>query len=272
MNTMTASERTAVNRSTTNGHVLPTAQIRPANPQLIARVTGVLFLITFLTSVPALLLFDPVRHDPGYIIGAGADAQVLLGAFLELLLIIANIGSALVPFAILKRQNEGLALGFVAARVMESVFIAVGLLSVLAVVTLRQQAAGMEPGTLVVVGQTLVAIKEWTFVLGPGFVVGIGNGLMLGYLMYRSGLMPWGLAVLGMIAGPLVCATGIGVLFGLIEAGSAPTFITAIPEMIWELSVGFYLTIKGFRPTPLTGSVAASQPARTAISDLLSPA
>jgi hypothetical protein len=211
----------------------------------------VLFLITFATSIPALLLFGPVRHDPGYIIGAGTVPLVLLGVFLELLLIIANIGTAVVPFPILKRQNESLALGFVTARVMESVFIAVGILSVLAVVTLRQQAAGVEPGTLVLVGQALVAIKEATFLLGPGFVVGIGNGLILGYLMYRSGLMPRGLAVLGLIAGALLCASGIAVLFGVFELTSPGQFIAAIPEMIWELSVGFYLTIKGFKPAPI---------------------
>src|SRR5690348_16720598 len=128
---MTTGERTAVDRSMTNGHALPTAQTPRVESQSIARATGVLFVITFVTSIPALLLFDPVRHDPAYVIGTGADASVLLGAFLELLLIIANIASALVPFSILKRQNETLALGFVAARVMESVFIAIGILSVL---------------------------------------------------------------------------------------------------------------------------------------------
>src|SRR6476469_6843017 len=97
-----------------------------------AFVAGLLFVITFITSIPALLLYDPVLHDANYIVGAGADTRVILGAFLELLLIIANIGTALVLFPLLKRQSEGLALGFVTARVVESAFIAVGILSVLA--------------------------------------------------------------------------------------------------------------------------------------------
>ena len=221
------------------------------NPQTIARVTGVLFLITFITSIPALFLYDPVLNDIGYITGAGADNRVILGAFLELALIIANIGTAIWLFPILKRQNESVALGFVTARVVECAFIAVGILSVLSIVTLRQEAAGADAGSLTVVGESLVAIKDWTFLLGPGFVVGVGNGLLLGYLMYRSGLVPRGMAVLGLVGGPLICASGIAVMFGVFEAGSAWQLIATIPEFFWELSLGIYLTVKGFKPAPI---------------------
>src|SRR5918998_490253 len=142
------------------------------NPQTIARVTGVLFVITYLTSIPPfILLYPPLVGDPRYIVGAGPDTGVVLGAFLELLLIIANIASAVVPFPILKRQSESLALGFVTARVMESVFIAVGILCILAIVTLRQEAAGAagaDAGSPVTVGPALVALHAWTFALGPG--------------------------------------------------------------------------------------------------------
>ena len=154
---------------------------------------GVLYLITFVTSIGALILFQPVLDDPqGYIAGAGADNRIYFGAFLELILIIANIGTALVVFPLLKRQSEILALGYVAARIMECVFIAVGIIAVLAVVTLRHDA-GADAAALGGYAESLAAIKDWTFMLGPGFMVGIGNGLMLGYLMYRSGLMPRGL-------------------------------------------------------------------------------
>jgi hypothetical protein len=238
------------------------------NPQTLARVTGVLFLITYITSIPAFFVFyAPVLNDPGYITGAGPDTGVLLGAFLELLLIIANIGTALTLFPILKRQNEVLALGYVTARVVECVFIAVGILSLLTVVTLRQEAAGAGAASLTEVGQALVAIHDWTFLLGPGFVVGVGNGLMLGYLMYRSGLVPRPMAVLGLIGGPLVCASGIAVLFGVLEQGGAAQSLAALPEFLWELSLGIYLTVKGFRP-----AAAASAPARTATNEVLSAA
>jgi hypothetical protein len=212
-----------------------------------------LFLITYITSIPAFFVFyAPVLDDPRYIVGAGADTSVSLGAFLELLLIIANIGTAVVLFPILKRQNEILALGYVTARVVECAFIAVGILSLLSVVTLRQEAAaGADAGSLVAVGQSLVALHDWTFLLGPGFVVGVGNGLMLGYLMYRSALVPRGMAVLGLVGGPLVIASGVAILFGVFEAGSVWQAISTIPEFLWELSLGIWLTVRGFNPSAI---------------------
>lgn len=221
-----------------------------------ARVTGVLFLITYATSIPALWLFQPLLDDPaGYVAGAGADNRVLLGAFLELILIIANIGTALALFPILKRQNEGLALGYVAARIVESVFIAVGVLAVLAVVTLRQEAAGADEGSL---AYTLAAVKDWTFLLGPGFVVGIGNGLLLGYLLFRSRLVPRWMAALGLVGGPLICASGVAVLFGALRFAGTGQGIATVPEFLWELLLGIYLTVKGFNASPIV-----SEPTRT---------
>jgi hypothetical protein len=223
------------------------------NPQQIARVTGVLFLITYITSIPAAFVFyPPMLDDPRYIVGAGADTSVSLGAFLELILIIANIGTAVVLWPVLRRQNEILALGYVTARVVECVFIAIGLLSLLTVVALRQAAAGADAGSLVAVGQSLVALHGWTFVLGPGFVVGVGNGLLLGYLMYRSALVPRGMAMLGLVGGPLIIASGAAVVFGVIEAGSVWQAIATIPEFLWELSLGIWLIVKGFNPSALS--------------------
>jgi hypothetical protein len=213
----------------------------------IALVAGVLFLITFITAILALWLFQPVLDHPrGYIAGAGSDNRILLGAFMELLLIIANVGTAVVLFRVLRRQSETLALGYVTARLVECTFIAIGLFSVLAVVTLRQDAPGA--GAL---AESLAAIKDWTFILGPGFIVGLGNGLILGYLMYRSGLVPRWMAVLGLVGGPLICLSGIGVLFDVIEQGGTAQGIATIPEFLWELSLGIYLTVKGFKPSPI---------------------
>jgi Domain of unknown function (DUF4386) len=235
------------------------------NPQTLARLTGVLFLITYLTSIPAFFVFyAPVLHDPGYITGAGPDTSVLVGAFLEVLLIIANVGTALTLFPVLKRHNEVLALGYVTARLVECGFIAVGILSLLTVVTLRQEAAGADPASLTLVGQTLVAIHDWTFLLGPSFVGVVGTGLMLGYLMYRSGLVPRPMAVLGLIGGVLVCVSGTAVLLGALEQGGSAQTLATMPEFLWELSLGIYLTVKGFRP-----SAVASQPTRTATNELI---
>jgi len=200
------------------------------------------------TSIPAVLLYDPLLNDPDFILGAGGgDTRIFVGATLELLLITANIGTAIVPFAIFKRYDERPAFGFVTARIVECAFIAVGIVSVLAIMTLRPDPAGTSDDTLRALGQSLVAVHDATFLLGPGFVVGVGNGLILGTLMYRSGLVPRRMALFGLVGGPLVCASGIAVMFGAFDAGSAPQGIATIPEVIWEAFLGIYLTFKGFK-------------------------
>jgi hypothetical protein len=208
---------------------------------------GVLYLITFATSIPALLFFQPVLDDPvGYVANGGSDNQIFFGAFLELLLIIANIGTAVVVYPILKRQNHILALGYVTARIVESAFILVGILAVLSIVTLSQQDAGGDEGAI---AYTLAALKDWTFILGPGWVVGVGNGLILGYLMYRSGLVPRPLAALGLIGGPLIVLSGTLVMFDVTQLHGTVQGLATIPEFIWELGLGIYATVWGFRRT-----------------------
>jgi len=212
-----------------------------------ARVFGVLYLITFITSIAAALLYQPLLDDPvGYIASGGQNNQILFGALLELLLIIANIGTAVVIFPIVRRQNEELALGYVTARLVESTFILVGILAVLAIVTLQQEAAGAGEGSI---AYTLAAIKDWTFLLGPGWVVGWGNGIILGYLMYSSRLVPRKMAWLGLVGGPLIILSGTLVMFDVADAGGPLQGIATIPEFVWELSLGIYCTFRGFRPS-----------------------
>jgi hypothetical protein len=241
------------------------AQVNPLRKT--AFLAGLLFIITFITSIPAALsLYKPVLDHARYILGGGADTRVAFGAFLEMILIVANVGTAVVLFPILKRENEGLALGYVTARLIESVFIAVGIVSLLAVVTLRQDVGGAAgAGSLVAVGRSLVAIHQWTFVLGPGWVVGIGNGLLLGYLMYRSGLVPRGMAMLGLIGGPLILISGSLVLLNVIDRGSGPQVIATAPEFVWELSLGIYLMVKGFKLSPITAELASPAPPPAAV-------
>jgi len=222
------------------------------NPQKNARVTGVLFLITFIASIPALILYGPVLNNPNYIVGAGADTRIYWGAFLEVILAIAGIGTAVALFPIVKRVNEGFALGYVSARVVESTIIVVGIISVLSVVTLRQDlagAAGANAASLQTVGTSLVAVKDWTFLFGPGYCAGIGNGIVVGYLMYSSRLVPRYLAVLGLVGGPVAVASATATLFGLYEQVSVWAAIAIIPEFLWELSFGIWLTVRGFNPS-----------------------
>ncbi len=212
-----------------------------------ARVFGVLYLITFATSIPALLLFEPaLRHPVGFVAGAGNVNRIYLGALLELLLIIANIGTAVVIVPIMRRQFEELSIGYVTARLMESTFILVGIVSMLGLATLQQETAGASEGTL---AYTLAAIKDWTFDLGPGWVVGWGNGLILGYMMYRTGLVPRAATWLGLVGGPLIVISGTVVMFGGDHGAGTFQGLATIPEGLWELFLGVYCTIWGFRPS-----------------------
>jgi hypothetical protein len=216
-----------------------------------ARIFGVLFALTFITSIAAVLLYDPVLNDADYILGAGADTRVELGALCEIFLAITNIGTAVVLWPIVRRQSETLALSFVASRVVESIVIVVGLISLLSVVTLRDDlaGAGADAGSLSVAGKALVAIHDWTFLLGPGFCVGV-NGLLLGYLFYRSGLVPRWIAMFGLVGGPLIFASAIAVLLGAYEQGGTH-FLFSIPEIVFEASITIYTIVKGFRPSPI---------------------
>jgi hypothetical protein len=218
----------------------------------IALVTGVFFIFTIIPApIAAFILYAPVLNDPDYIVGAGADTPILWGAFLEVIIAIAIIGTAVTLFPLLKRQNEGFALGYVAARVLESTVIVVGIISVVSVVTLRQEfagAAGADAASLTTAGKSLVAIHDWTFLFGPGLVPGV-NGILLGYLMYASRLVPRPLALLGLVGGPVIFASGVGVLFGVIEAGSVWQGIASIPVAAFETVLGILLIVRGFNPS-----------------------
>ena len=217
------------------------------NYRRIATFTGWLWIITFVTSIPARLFFyAPVLdHEGNYVTGAGNDAHTLIaiGAVLELLLIISNVGTAVVPYSIHKRVHEAGALAYVTARLVECTFIAIGIVCMLAVSSLRQDAV---TGTNAAVGQGIFAVYEWTFRIGPGVFAGIGNGLILGWLMYRSGLVPPRFALFGLIGGPLVSIVGFLVILDVIPA-DGPFQVLVAPEFIWELGIGIYLIVKGYR-------------------------
>jgi hypothetical protein len=219
-----------------------------------ALVAGALYLITFATSIPARILFGPVRNDPNYILGPGADAQVLFAGFLDVMLALACFGTAVALYPVVKRQNQGVALGFVGSRVLEAAIIVSGVVSLLSVVTLRQAGAGADA---LVTGQALVASYDWAFLFGPGFMAVI-NALLLGSLMYRSGLVPRIIPLVGLIGAPLLFASDVAVLFGAWEQMSLPAGIATIPVALWEFSLGVWLVVKGFNPSPITASMTAT--------------
>jgi hypothetical protein len=241
-----------------------------------ALVAGVLYVITFLASIPAVFLLGPVLTDPSYITSAGADTQVSLGAMLDLVTALAGIGTAVALFSIVRRQHEGLAIGFVTTRLVEGAVIAIGVMSILAVVTLRQPGAtGVEAISLLITGHALVAVRDWTFIVGPTLMAGL-NALMLAPLMYRSGLVPRVIPAAGLVGAPLLISAAIGILLGVNQLGTLWTGLATAPIFFWELSLGLWMIFKGFRKdaplmveaaadtTSQIGSVSAV-PSRTAV-------
>ena len=225
-----------------------------------ALVAGVFYLITFV-SIPTLALYGPVKNHRDWVISSGSHTAVLVGGFLEVIVALAGIGTAVTLYPVVKRQNEGFALGFVTSRVVEGIMIFTGVVSLLSLVTLRQDlggAAGANAASLVTTGASHVAVYNWTFLLGQNLMPGI-NALLLGTLMYRSRLVPRVIPVLGLIAGPLLIASVIATIFGGIKLGSP--IIAGLPVAAWEFSLGVWLAFKGFKPSPITAGIdAASTP------------
>ncbi len=223
-----------------------------------ALAAGVCYLITFI-SIPTLALYGPVKNHRDWILSSGTHTGVLAGGFLEVIVALAGIGTAVTLYPVVKRQNEGVALGFVAARVLEAVMIFTGVISLLSLVTLRQDlgaAAGANTAALVTTGAAHVAVYNWTFLLSQSLMPGI-NALLLGSLLYRSRLVPRVIPVVGLIGAPFLICTVIATLFGGMKLGSPE--LAALPVAAWELSLGLWLVVKGFRPSPITAAIDAAR-------------
>lgn len=207
---------------------------------------GVLYLLTFV-SIPTLALYSSI-HDPSYVTGTGPDNAVIIGAILEIIVALACIGTAVALYPVLKKQNESLALGFVGSRILEASTIFVGVAFLLSVVTLRQAGAGTDA---LVASHALVALYDRIFLIGQSFMPAI-NALLLGLLLYQSRLVPRVLPLVGFIGAAMLLAGDMAVLFGVIEQHAPSTALAAVPIALWEFSLGIYLAVKGFRPSPIT--------------------
>jgi hypothetical protein len=210
-----------------------------------ALVAGVLYLLTFV-SIPTLFLYGAVK-GANYIVGAGPDTAVIVGAILEMIVALAGIGTAVALFPVLKRQNEGVALGLVGSRVLEAATIFAGVVILLSVVSLRQAGAGA--GALVT-GHALVAMYNRTFLVGQSFMP-VVDDLLLGFLLYQSRLVPRVFPLLAFTGAALLVASDTAVLFGLLGQTSSLASISALPIALFEFSLGVWLVVKGFKPSPL---------------------
>ena len=216
----------------------------PMDPMRKTSLTaGVFYLLTFV-SIPTLALYGAV-HEANFILGAGPDTPVIIGGILEIIVALAGIGTAAALFPVVRRHNEGVALGLVAVRALEAATIFAGVACLLAVVTLRQAGAGPDA---VVTSQSLVALYDRAFLISQSLLPA-ACAVLLGSLLYQTRLVPRWLPVLGLIGAPLLVASTTAVMFGLIEQISAWSALAALPIATWEFSLGVYLVAKGFRPT-----------------------
>ena len=248
---------------TTTMHATATKPAGMTSLRKTALVAGIFYLITFI-SIPTLALYGPVKNHRDWILSSGTHTGVLVGAFLEVIVALAGIGTAVTLYPVVKRQNEGVALGFVTSRLLEAAMIFTGVLSLLSLVTLRHDlggAAGANAAALVTTGASHVAVYNWTMLLGQTLMPCI-NALLLGSLMYRSRLVPRIIPIVGLIGAPLLLAAVIAALFsGSIGHVSAFQAIATFPVAAWEFSLGVWLVVKGFKPSPITADMTAADPA-----------
>jgi hypothetical protein len=217
-----------------------------------ALIAGVAYIATFVFSIPVKFgLWIDVLDDPDFILGSGSAGGVPTGALFEVLTALTGVITAVALYSVAKRYSHRAALGFVTTRVLEATMILVGVLSILTVYTLRQDVvgtAGADIGALSTTGHALVALHDWTFLLGPGLMAGL-NALLIGSIMYRSGLVPRWIPTLGLIGAPLLLASDVAVLFGVWEQVSGPAMLLTLPIAIWEFSFGVVMAVKGFKRT-----------------------
>ena len=229
-----------------------------------ALIAGVLYIATFAFSIPVKFgLWKGVLDNPDFVLGAGSSTGVPWGAIFEVLTALTGIGTAVALYAVARRQSERAALGFVTARVIEAAVILMGVLSILAILTLRQDVAGTagaDTGALLTARHSFVAVHDWAFLLGPGLMASI-NALCIGSVMYRSGLVPRIIPTLGLVGAPLLLLSTTATMFGAWEQVSGPGAVLVLPIAIWEFSFGVWMAVKGFRPSPITDAeVVGSSP------------
>jgi len=262
---MTTDPRTA-HTTTTAGQ--PPARRRMEPTRKIALAGGIAYLVTFAASIPQLKLFADVIADPtGYVSHPGSNAAVQWGSVLEFMTAASGVATAVILYPVTRRVSRTAAIGFVTSRVVEAALILVGVVSILSVVTLQHHfagATGAQEQALGVTGESLVAMRQWTFLLGPGVMAGV-NDLLLGYILYRSGLVGRVIPIIGLVGAPIILVSDTVTILGGWAQVSTPALLCALPVAVFEFSVGVYLTVKGFRPAAVAALDAPADSTRDAV-------
>jgi len=228
----------------------------------LALAAGLLYLVTFLASIPTLALKAPLVDHADFVLGHGNETGVIWGGLLDFVCALAGIGTAVALYPVTRRFSRTSAIGFVTTRTLEAAILVVGAISLLSVVTLRNDLAGGDTASLMTTSRSLLAMHDWSFLLGPGFMPAF-NALFLATVMYRFRLVPRVIPLLGLVGVPLLFASSLATMFGGHGQVSSSAFVFALPIAAWELSLGVYLTVKGFR-RPVTLDAPVASPALAA--------
>lgn len=224
----------------------------------LALAAGVLYLVTFAASIPTLALKQPVTDHADFVLGHGSSTGVLWGGLLDFVCALAGIGTAVALYPVIRRFSRTSAIGFVTTRTLEAAILTIGAISLLSIVTLRNGVAGSDTSSLVTTSRSLLAMHDWSFLFGPGFMAAF-NALFLATAVYRYRLVPRFIPLMGLIGVPVLLASDLATVFGDFGQTSKGAVFFALPIAAWEFSFGVYLTVKGFqRPVPATDAPAAS--------------
>jgi hypothetical protein len=229
----------------------------------LALAAGLFYIATFVFSIPALGFYDDVLNNPDFVFGAGSDSAVVWGGIFEIITALTGIGTAVVLYPIVKRRSSVSAVGFAASRTLEAAMIFVGVLSVLSVVTLRQDFTGGDASGMVAASDALIAMKDWSFLLGPGIMPAV-NALCLATVLYRSGIVPRIIPAMGLVGAPILVASSVASMFGAHGQVSSTAMLAAIPIALWEFSLGVWMTFKGFKTDDVREASITEEPSFTA--------
>ena len=228
--------------------------INSKTDKINAVVTGVLFIIATIAGIIGLKLYDPILNHSDYLIlGARNSNQIILGAAFELILTCSAAGTGIMLYPYLRKFNESLGLGYVCFRMLEVVFILIGIISVLALLSLSHEFTNTDANTasFQTLGKILKAIHDWTFMLGPNFMLGV-NTFIYSYVFYQSKLVPRKLSILGILGSVLIFAAALLEMFGIILQLSPSGILLAIPIAVYEMVLAIWLILKGFNQENLT--------------------
>jgi len=212
----------------------------------LAMAAGLLYLLTFVASIPTLGLKAPVADHADFVLGHGGTTGVIFGGLLDFVCAVAGIGTAVALYPITRRLSRTSAIGFVTTRTLEASILVLGAISLLSIVTLRSEATDANTPALMATSRGLLAMHDWAFLFGPGFMA-VLNAAFLATVVYRFRLVPRWIPTVGLIGAPLLLASDLATMFGGHGQVSPSAFVFALPIAIWEFSLGVYLTVKGVR-------------------------